>query len=123
MVSSSRVVCDTEPNPNWGTPPDYGYFLFTDEYNLSPRILNHEVEIPGLVPGENYYCRIISSNGSTTVFEEVVCSMPEEEEEIKEEGEVLGESDVIIPEALPKTGHGKDTRIQNTIFYLYDHIS
>ena len=104
MTSSSRVVCDTEPNPNWGTPPDYGYFLYTDEHNLSPRVLNHEVKIPGLVPGENYYCRVISSSSSSTVFEEVICSVPEEEEE--EEGEVKGESDVIIPEALPKTGYG-----------------
>jgi len=102
MTSSSRVVCDKEPNPNWGTPPDYGYFLYTDELNLSPRVLNHEVEIPGLVPGENYYCRVISSNSSTTVFEEVICSVPEEEEE----GEVKGIEDVIIPEALPKTGYG-----------------
>jgi len=102
MISSSRVVCDTEPNPNWGTPPDYGYFLYTDEFNLSPKVLNHEVKIPGLVPGENYYCRIISSSGSSVVFEEVICSVPEEEEE----GEVKGEEDVIIPEALPKTGYG-----------------
>ena len=102
MTSSSRVVCDTEPNPAWGTPPDYGYFLYTDEHNLSPRVLDHEVKIPGLVPGENYYCRVISSSSSSTVFEEVICSVPEEEEE----GEVKGEVDVIIPEALPKTGYG-----------------
>jgi len=106
MTSSSRVVCDTEPNPNWGTPPDYGYYFFTDEYNLSPRVLNHEVKIPGLVPGESYYCRVISSGSSSTVFEEVICSVPEEEEE----GEVKGIDDVIIPEALPKTGYGKGTQ-------------
>ena len=105
MTSSSRVVCDTKPNPNWGTPPDYGYFFFTDEYNLSPKILNHEVKIPGLVPGESYYCRVISSNGSSTVFEEVICSIPEEEkEEVEEEGEVKGTS-TIIPSGLPKTGY------------------
>ncbi|MEA1937136.1 MAG: SdrD B-like domain-containing protein [Patescibacteria group bacterium] len=110
MASSSRVVCDTEPNPNWGTPPDYGYFFFTDEYNLSPKVLNHEVKISGLVPGENYYCRVISSNSSSTVFEEVICSIPEEEEEeekeeeIEEEGEVKGTS-TIIPSGLPRTGY------------------
>jgi len=108
MTSSSRVACDTKPNPNWGTPPVYGYFFFTDEYNLSPKILNHEVKIPGLVPGESYYCRVISSNGSSTVFEEVICSIPEEEEEVKveEEGDVKGTS-TIIPSGLPKTGHGE----------------
>ena len=42
-TSSSRVVCDTKPHPDWGTPPDYGYYLYTDEFNLSPRILSHEV--------------------------------------------------------------------------------
>jgi len=106
MASSSRVVCDTEPNPDWGTPPDYGYFLFTDEYDLSPKILNHEVKIPGLVPGKSYHCRVISSNSSSTVFEEVICSIPEEEEEeIIEEGEVKGTS-TIIPSGLPRTGYG-----------------
>ena len=114
MTSSSRVVCDTEPNPSWGTPPDYGYFLYTDELNLSPRVLNHEVEIPGLVPGENYYCRVISSNSSTTVFEEVICSVPEEEE-----GEVKGETDVIIPEALPKTGFGPVDNGKGIIVILF----
>ena len=108
MTSSSRVVCDTEPNPDWGTPPDYGYFLFTDELNLSPRILNHEVEIPGLVPGESYYCRVISSSSSSTVFEEVICSIPEKEEEddeeIIDEGEVKGTS-TIMPSGLPRTGY------------------
>ena len=107
-TSSSRVVCDTKPHPDWGTPPDYGYYLYTDEFNLSPRILSHEVEITGLVPGENYYCRVISSDSSSTAFEEVICSVPgeEEEEEEEKEGEVKGEKDVIIPEALPKTGFG-----------------
>ncbi len=114
MTSSSRVVCDTEPNPSWGTPPDYGYFLYTDELNLSPRVLNHEVEIPGLIPGENYYCRVISSNSSTTVFEEVICSVPEEEE-----GEVKGEADVIIPEALPKTGFGPVDNGKGIIVILF----
>ena len=116
MASSSRVVCDTKPNPDWGTPPDYGYFLFTDEYNLSPKILNHEVEIPGLVPGESYYCRVISSNGSSTVFEEVICSIPDEEkeeeveEEVEEEGEVKGTS-TTIPSGLPRTGYGGELNL------------
>ncbi len=107
MTSSSRVVCDTEPNPNWGTPPDYGYFLFTDEYDLSPKILNHKVKIPGLVPGKSYYCRVISSNSSSTVFEEVICSIPEEEEIEEDEGEVKGTS-TIIPSGLPRTGYGRN---------------
>lgn len=103
-TASTRVVCDTESNPNWGTPPNYGYTIFTDEYDLSPKVLSHGVEISGLLPGENYYCRVISSDSSNTVFEEVICSVPEEEEE--EEGEIKGISDVIIPQALPKTGFG-----------------
>ena len=109
-TASTRVVCDTESNPNWGTPPDYGYLLFTDEYDLSPKVLNHGVEITGLLSGETYYCRIISSNSSNTVFEEVICSIPEKEikevKEIKEKGEVKGTS-TIIPSGLPKTGHGE----------------
>ena len=101
--SSSRVVCDTEPNPDWGTPPDYGYTFFTGEYDKSIKVRNHEVEIPGLVSGESYYCRVISSDSSSAVFEEMICSIPEEEEE---KGEVKGIDDVVIPKALPKTGFG-----------------
>ena len=101
--STSRVVCDTEPNPNWGTPPDYGYTFFTDEYDGDIKVRNHEVEIPGLVPGENYYCRVISSDGSSVVLEEMICSIPEEEPE--KEPEVKGDS-TVIPKALPRTGFG-----------------
>jgi len=106
-ASSARVVCDTKSNPNWGTPPDYGYILFTDEYDLNPKVRTHGVEIKGLDPGKTYYCRIISSNSSNTVFEEVICSIPEEiedKEEIIKEGEVKGAS-TVIPSGLPRTGY------------------
>ena len=107
--SSSRVVCDTKSNPNWGTPPSYGHTLFTNEYDLSSKVLSHGVEITGLLPGKTYYCRVISSNSLNTIFEEVVCSIPEKEkkEEIEEKGEVKGTS-IIIPSGLPKTGHGSE---------------
>lgn len=114
-TSSTRVVCDTESNPNWGTPPDYGYTLFTDEYDLSPKVLSHGVEITGLAPGETYYCRVISSDSSKTVFEEVICSIPEEEveEEEIEEGEVKGTS-TIIPSGLPRTGYQYSLKLQSS---------
>ena len=108
MKSSSRVVCDTEPHPDWGTPPDYGYTFFTKEYDKNIKVMNHKVEIPGLIPGESYYCRVVSSDSSATVFKEVICSIPGDKPEEKEEkkGEVKGANDVVIPKALPRTGFG-----------------
>ena len=118
MKSSSRVVCDTEPHPDWGTPPDYGYTFFTEEYDKNIKVMNHKVEIPGLIPGESYYCRVVSSDSSATVFKEMICSIPGDKPEEKEEkkGEVKGANDVVIPKALPRTGFGKrykDTRYNN----------
>ena len=63
--ATSRVLYDTVPHIDFGTPPNYGYAYSTDE-DLN-KVTFHSVAINGLEPGTVYYFKVISK-GSPAVL-------------------------------------------------------
>ena len=65
--ATSRVVYDTASHIPVGSAPNYGYAFSTAEDPA--HVVSHSVLVSGLIPGQTYYFRTISS-GSPTAFSE-----------------------------------------------------
>jgi hypothetical protein len=79
--------------------PNFGYPNATPEYNIDPKVVDHEVPISDLVAGSNYYYRTVS-RGSLAISPEYGFSTTGTSPEDLPEGQVLGEADeVVFPES------------------------
>lgn len=59
--ATSRVVYDTESVDPLGPWENLGYSNSTEEFDTAPRVTFHEVVINDLLPGTQYYFRVISA--------------------------------------------------------------
>ncbi|MHA1482065.1 MAG: fibronectin type III domain-containing protein [Candidatus Heimdallarchaeaceae archaeon] len=83
---------------NIGDPPTYGYSYTTAEYNISPKVTAHSVEITGLTPETTYYFRCASHASDPSISWQysfvtpkigTCSSIPEEETDGDEEGPLV----------------------------------
>jgi len=100
-LSTSRVIYSPgtishilEPN----NPPNYGYVFSTEED--SAKVLDHSVNITGLLPSTTYYYRCVSHASPPTISREYSFTTLGGKEEIESKKEEKPAEEIGIPEII-----------------------
>jgi len=114
FLSTSRVIYSPKGLPHIlepNNPPNYGYVFSTEED--SAKVLDHSVNITGLLPGTTYYFRCVSHASPPTIsrehsFTTLTLAEGEREEGVEEEEEEEEEEEISEEETEEGIGEEEE---------------